>query len=240
MNELITRISPYNLWNGNRLPVGFERSEYTARLERLSGNRLVKILTGQRRAGKSFIMRQLAMKLVDSGVKCENILFINKELSVFDFIQNSDDLTRLVTIFREEVAKEGRIYIFIDEVQDITNWETAVNSLSQDYAFENEIFLSGSNSRLLSGELATLLSGRYVEMEVFPFSFSEYCGFYNLERGRESFLKYLNDGGLPELVNLNGTDVKQRYVEGLRDSIMLKDIVRRYMVKDIGLLDNLY
>lgn len=231
MNELITRISPYNLWNGNRLPVGFERSEYTARLERLSGNRLVKILTGQRRAGKSFIMRQLAMKLVDSGVKCENILFINKELSVFDFIQNSDDLTRLVTIFREEVAKEGRIYIFIDEVQDITNWETAVNSLSQDYAFENEIFLSGSNSRLLSGELTTLLSGRYVEMEVFPFSFSEYCGFYNLERGRESFLKYLNDGGLPELVNLNGTDVKQRYVEGLRDSILLKDI---------GLLDNLY
>lgn len=240
MNEVLVRIAPYNLWNGNILPVGFHRQGYTEMLENFTGNRLVKILTGQRRAGKSYIMRQLAMRLMETGVDGRNILFINRELSAFAFLQTSESLDSLIDIFRREVATGNKIYIFIDEVQDISGWEKAENSLSQDYTFEAEVFLSGSNSRMLSGELATLLSGRYISMNVYPFSYSEYIGVWGLGKNRDSFMRYLKDGGLPELINLADYDVKQRYVEGLRDSIMLKDIVRRYAIKDVGLLENLF
>ncbi len=240
MNQILTNISPYNLWDGNALPTGYQREEYTTKLTRFTGNRLVKILIGQRRTGKSFIMRQLAMKLLETGVDRRNILFINRELSAFSFLQTSTDLDNLIDSFRKEIASDGKIYIFIDEVQDISGWERTVNSLSQDYTFEAEIFLSGSNSRLLSGELSTLLSGRYIEMKVYPFSYTEYRGVWKFENTRESFINYLKDGGLPELINLSNTDVKQRYVEGLRDSIMLKDIVKRYAIKDVALLENLF
>ena len=240
MKDQLTKIAPYNLWDGNVLPTGYSRKEYTTQLESFTGNRLVKILTGQRRAGKSYIMRQLAMRLVETGVDRHNILFINRELSVFNFLQTSGNLDDLIDIFRTEIASEGKIYIFIDEVQDISGWERTINSLSQDYTFDAEIFLSGSNSRLLSGELATLLSGRYISIKVYPFSFAEYKDVRNLEKSRSSFLRYLKDGGLPELINLSDVEVKQRYVEGLRDSIMLKDIVKRYAIKDVALLENLF
>lgn len=240
MTSELEKISPYNLWNGNSLPVGFLRQEYASKLEKLTGNRLVKILTGQRRAGKSYIMRQLAMRLIEKGVDCRNILFINRELSPFSFLQTAEDLDRLIGAFRKEIATDKKIYIFIDEVQDIIGWEKTVNSLSQDYVYESEVFLSGSNSRLLSGELATLLSGRYISMMVYPFSFQEYSELWNLGKNRDSFMRYMKDGGLPELINLEDFEIKQRYIEGLKDSIMLKDIVKRYSIKDVDLLEHLF
>ncbi|MDE6086299.1 MAG: ATP-binding protein [Muribaculaceae bacterium] len=240
MEEYLEIIAPYNLWNGNKLPVGFNRPDYTERLMKYTGNRLIKVLTGQRRVGKSYIMRQIAMNLIESGVKDSNTLFINRELSVFDFINDATDLNNLVDAYRKRFNPEGKIYIFIDEVQEINDWERSVNSMSQDYTTDIELFISGSNSRLLSGELATLLSGRYVEMQVFPLSFTEYKSIYKLPSDRSSFLRYMKDGGLPELLNLPDDEVKQRYVSGLRDSIMLKDIVKRYSIKDVGLLENLF
>lgn len=240
MDEFLDIIAPYNLWHGNTLPIGFNRHSYTERLMRYTGNRLVKVLTGQRRVGKSYIMRQIAVELIRNGVKAENTLFINRELAVFDFIQNADDLNLLVNAYRNRFKPEGRIYIFIDEVQEIKDWERVVNSLSQDYTVDVEVFISGSNSRLLSGELASLLSGRYVELAVFPFSFTEYAEVHGLPSDRQSFLRYMHEGGLPELINLPDEEVKQRYMAGLRDSIMLKDIVKRYTIKDIGLLENLF
>lgn len=240
MEEYLDIIAHYNLWYGNQLPAGFIRDTYTGRLMKYTGNRLVKVLTGQRRVGKSYIMRQVATELIKNGVRPENTLFINCELSVFGFIRNADDLGRLVSAYRERFNPEGRLYIFIDEVQEIDEWERAVNSMSQDYTVEAELFISGSNSRLLSGELASLLSGRYVEFLIAPLSFDEYCGVHSLGRERGAFLRYLKEGGLPELINLPDEEVKQRYVAGLRDSIMLKDIVKRYSIKDVGLLESLF
>lgn len=240
MEEYLDIIAPYNLWYGNQLPAGFIRDTYTGRLMKYTGNRLVKVLTGQRRVGKSYIMRQVATELIKNGVRPENTLFINCELSVFGFIRNADDLGRLVSAYRERFNPEGRLYIFIDEVQEIDEWERAVNSMSQDYTVEAELFISGSNSRLLSGELASLLSGRYVEFLITPLSFDEYCGVHSLGRERGAFLRYLKEGGLPELINLPDEEVKQRYMAGLRDSIMLKDIVKRYSIKDVGLLESLF
>ena len=240
MDEYLDIIAPYNLWDGNKLPVGFTREVYTGQLMKYTGNRLVKVLTGQRRVGKSYIMRQTAMELLKKGVKAENTLFINRELSVFDFIQSARDIDRLIAAYRKKLKPKGRIYVFIDEVQEINEWERAVNSMSQDSTAETEVFISGSNSRLLSGELATLLSGRYVEFPVFPLSFDEYCNVYSLAHDRNAFLRFIKDSGLPELINLPDDEVKQRYVAGLRDSIMLKDIVKRYAIKDIGLLETLF
>lgn len=240
MDEKLDLIAPYNLWNGHTLPIGFSRDTYTDRLMGYTGNRLIKVLTGQRRVGKSFIMRQIAMKLVSEGVRAENTLFINRELSAFDFIRDADDLRNLVIAYRNNFKPVGKIYIFIDEVQDIKDWEKEVNSLSQDYTVDIEVFISVSNSKLLSGELATLISGRYIEMTVYPFSFSEYVEIHRLEKDRQSFLRYMNEGGLPDLINLHDKEVKERYMAGLRDSIMLKDIVKRHAVRDIGLLESLF
>ncbi len=240
MDEFLDIIAPYNLWNGNNLPTGFSRIHYTQQLLRYTGNRLIKVLTGQRRVGKSFIMRQLAVELINKGVCAENILFINRELAVFDFIQNAADLSRLVAAFRKRFMQRGTIYVFVDEVQEIDSWERAVNSMAQDYTVDIEVFISGSNSKLLSGELASLISGRYVEFSVYPFSFGEFVQVHNLVADRSSFMRYIHEGGLPELINLNDIDLKQRYVAGLRDSIMLKDIVKRYAIKDVSLLENLF
>ena len=239
MDEYLDLIAPYNFWNGNSLPVGFIRESYTDQLIRYTGNRLIKVLSGQRRVGKSYIMRQIASHLIHNGIKSENTLFINRELSVFDFIHSSDDLNHLVDVYRKKFKPQGKIYIFIDEVQEIKDWERSVNSMSQDYTVDIEVFISGSNSRLLSGELATLISGSYVELSVYPFSFSEFSAVHNLIPDRQAFLSYMQEGGLPELINLPDKDMKQRYMAGLRDSIMLKDIVKRYAIKDIGLLENL-
>lgn len=240
MDEFLDLIAPYNLWNGNSLPMGFERHSYTDRLMKYTGNRLIKVLTGQRRVGKSYIMRQIAMELIDNGIPRENTLFINRELAVFDFIRTAADLNGLVDAYRRKFKPEGRIFIFIDEVQEIDAWERAINSMSQDYTVEIEIFISGSNSRLLSGELASLLSGRYVEFPIFPLSFSEYAGIHDLPTDRPTYLRYMTDGGLPELIHLPDKEVKERYLCGLRDSIMLKDIVKRYAIKHVGLLENLF
>lgn len=240
MDEFLDIVSPYNLWHGNKVPGGFARPLYTSKILKYTGNRLIKVLTGQRRVGKSFILRQTASELIAGGVRAENTLFINCEIAAFDFIATNKELIELVDAYRRRFKPEGKIYIFIDEVQEIKDWERAVNSMSQDYTVDIEVFISGSNSRLLSGELATLLSGRYVEFTVYPLSFGEYAEIKNLPVSRDSYIKYMKDGGLPELMNLPDDELKQKYVEGIRDSIMLKDIVKRYAIKDVGLLENLF
>ena len=181
MKEKIKLVEKYNLWNGNTFPMGYVREGYIKKIYGFLGNKLVKVLVGQRRCGKSFILRQIAMKLVESGVSGNNILYLNREFIDFDFLQNYKDLDEFVKAYIEEIKPSGKIYIFIDEIQNIDEWERFVNSYSQDFTADYELIITGSNSKMLSGELSTLLSGRYVEFEIFPFSYSEYLGFYNLE-----------------------------------------------------------
>ena len=150
----------YNLWDSAPFDFGYERNGYTDKIAAYTGNRLVKVLVGQRRAGKSYLLRQVARRIVADGVQAENTLIINHELANFDFIATHKDLDELLRLYKSELKPKGKVYLFIDEVQMIEGWEKTVNSCSQDYAEEYEVFVSGSNSRLLSGELATLLSGR--------------------------------------------------------------------------------
>lgn len=116
-----------------------------------------------------------------------------------------------------------KFYIFIDEIQLIKDWEKTINSYSQDYTAEYELFISGSNSKLLSGELATLLSGRYVCFNVFPFSYQEYLMVTGKEQMKQSYLDYINSGGLPELFSLpNKLEIRQNYMSTIKDSILLR------------------
>jgi predicted AAA+ superfamily ATPase len=240
MIEIINSIRKYNFWDGNPMDLGYARFFYTNKIAQYIGNKLVKVLVGQRRAGKTYILRQIAAGLLSEGVKSENILYINKEYMELGTLQNAVELEKLYEAYRDALNPIGKTYIFIDEIQYIDEWERFVNSHSQDFAEPVELFISGSNSNLLSGELATLLSGRYLEFEVFPYSYTEYCGVTGQEKGDKSYRKYLQSGALPELFNLPNDEMKQNYVSSIKDTVMLRDIVARYNVKDVKLLDDLF
>lgn len=240
MKEKVKLVEKYNLWNGNTFPMGYVRESYIEKIYGFLGNKLVKVLVGQRRCGKSFILRQIAMKLVESGVSGNNILYLNREFIDFDFLQNYRDLDEFVKAYVEEIKPSGKIYLFIDEIQNIDEWERFVNSYSQDFTADYELVITGSNSKMLSGELSTLLSGRYVEFEIFPFSYSEYLGFYNLENNRQNYLEYLKSSGLPEMFNLDNEYFKTNYVESLKDTVLLRDIIQRYKIKNPKLLEDIF
>ncbi len=240
MIEIINSIRKYNFWDNDHMDLGYPRTFYTDKIGQYVGNKLVKVLVGQRRAGKSYILRQIAFKLLSAGVNSKNILYINKEYMELATLRSAIELEQLYKAYRDVLKPSGKAYIFIDEIQYIEEWERFVNSHSQDFAEPCELFISGSNSKLLSGELATLLSGRYVEFEVFPYSYTEFCGVTQQEKGRESYKEFLQTGALPELFNLPNYEMKQNYVSSIKDTVMLRDIVSRYNVKDVKLLDDLF
>jgi hypothetical protein len=240
MVELFELLKKYNFWGGNSPKTGFIRNNYIENLILYSNNSLIKIITGQRRVGKSYIMRQLIAKLINGGVNCKQIFYLNKELFVFDRLKTASQLDELIKLFESHISGEGKKYIFIDEVQEIEDWEKIVSSLSQDYNDEYELYITGSNSHLLSSELATLLSGRYVQFEIMPFTFNEFCSYLSLEANRSSYIKYIKSGGLPELFHLSNEEMKLHYIASLKDTIILRDIVQRYKIKDAVLLENLF
>jgi predicted AAA+ superfamily ATPase len=240
MEEKFNIVRKYNFWDGKNPELGFYRADYTDKILLYTNNRLVKVLIGQRRTGKSYILRQLANKLIDNGIDSQNILYINKEYTDFDFIANYTDLDDFVKLYKKQLNVSGKVYLFIDEIQNVTGWEHFVNSYSQDFTDDYEIFISGSNSKMLSGELATLLSGRYVNFEIFPFSFPEYLGMLKQECTRQNFIEYMESGGLPELFNLRGDEIKRNYVSAIKDTVFLRDIIQRYSVKEPKLLEDIF
>ena len=241
MNHIFEKIRKYNIWDGQSLQIGYERNNYLEKITEYIDTRLVKVLVGQRRVGKSYILRQIISFLTEhKKVDPQNIFFINKEYTAFDDIKTATDLENLFSYYKEHYQVNGKIYIFLDEVQNIGNWESFVNSYSQDFTQEFELFITGSNSNLLSGELATLLSGRYIEFEILPFSFFEFTGIKNLPAKKESFLTYLQTGGLPEMFHFNSEELNRNYSESLKNTVILRDIVGRHKIKDIQLLEDLF
>lgn len=240
MDENISLLRKYNFWDLNAIDLGYKRSEYTDKISDYIGNRLIKVLVGQRRAGKSYILRQVAWQLIENGVKPQNTLFINREFTDLDFLKTYKELDGLIKAYKKELNPSGKIYIFIDEIQLIEGWEKVINSYSQDYTTDYEVFISGSNSKMLSGELASLLSGRYVSFEIFPFSYTEFLGITEQENGRTSYLEYMNGGGLPELFMLNKPELKRNYISAIKDTVLLRDIIQRYNVRDARLLEDIF
>ena len=242
MIEIFNKLKEYNFWEGEVKKTGFKRVIYLKKIKKYLNNKLIKVLVGQRRVGKSYLMRQIIAELIslDFQVNPKNIFYLNKEIADFSSIDTHQKLLELIKTYKKTLKVKGKIYIFLDEVQEIRSWEKLVNSLSQDYKNEYEVFISGSNSRLLSSELASYISGRYVSFEIFPFLFSEYIELLELEKNKANFLEYLNTGGMPELFNLKDLEVQKHYIQDLKDSILFKDIVQRHKIKNASLLEDIF
>lgn len=240
MTENIVKIAKFNFWNRNFPDLGYLREEYLKKIHQFTGNKLVKVLVGQRRTGKSYLLRQIIGQLIQSGVPPQNTFYINKEFVEFDFLTDYKTVANLVNAYKKELNPVGKVYLFIDEIQNIDGWERLIDSYSQDFVDSYEIFITGSNSQMLSGELATLLSGRYVSFHAYPFSFSEFCQYKKTEQTKLSYLDYLQTGGLPELFHLPEHETKRHYISAVKDTVLLRDVIQRYNIKDAKLLDDIF
>lgn len=241
MEKWLQKIGRYNLWDGKQPNQGFLRATYLEKIAGYIGNKLVKVIVGQRRSGKSYLLRQIMNYLHEvKNVNPKNIFYLNKEYIAFDEITTDSDLELLYRQYLANFEVTGKKWIFLDEVQNIKDWEKFVNSYAQDFTDEYELFVTGSNSKLLSGELATLLSGRYVEFEVLPFGLREMAMARESEVNREFFIDYLKTGGLPEILTLHDEEVRRHYVEDLINTIILRDIAMRSQINDIALLKEVF
>ena len=215
-------------------PAYIERPLYLDRVEPHLGKDVIKALVGQRRVGKSYMLFQLMDRIAARDPDVQ-VLYINKELHEFAAIRTSEDLLAHVEAHR---VGGRRLALLIDEVQDIEGFERALRSLSAEGG--TDIICTGSNARLLSGELASLLSGRYVELKVYGLSYGEFLRFHGLERSREAFSSYLRFGGLPYLRNLAlEEEIVFDYLRSILDAILLKDVVARYQVRNVDFLQRL-
>ncbi|MEI6349343.1 MAG: ATP-binding protein [Bacteroidota bacterium] len=204
------------------------------RIKPYIGKSLIKVLIGQRRVGKSYLLKQI-MELILIQDPDTQIIYINKELHEFSAIKDADDL---FAYLNETVKGENKVALFIDEVQDIKSFEITLRDLATRPNYD--IYCTGSNANLLSSELATYLSGRYIEIKIFGLSYSEFLTFHNQEDSISSFNNYLKIGGLPYLINLSSDiDVVYEYLKNIYNTILLKDVVARYKVRNISFLENL-
>jgi len=195
---------------------------------------IIKVIIGQRRVGKSYMLFQIMDEII-SLHENPNIIYINKELYDFENIHNHNDLLAYIQSNEE---KKGKQYIFIDEVQDIEDFEKALRSLQAKGGYD--IYCTGSNAKLMSGELATYLSGRYIEIKVYSLSFIEFVEFHKLKNDKDSLIKYFKYGGLPYLINLELAEhIIYDYLKNIYAAILFKDIVKRHNVRNINYLENL-
>lgn len=196
---------------------------------------LIKVITGIRRCGKSVLLMQIMQELIAEGTNENHIVYINFEDYDYSFIRTGIDLHEYI---KGKIEDEDKYYIFCDEIQVIPEFERVVNSIRMKYGAS--IFITGSNGKLLSGELATFLSGRYVSFYIQPFSFKEVCEIRGLERTEvteEVLQDYMIWGGLPQRFLMQGEEQTKTFLRDVYDTIVLKDIVQRAGVKDIDLFN---
>jgi len=214
------------------------RQAYLERLRPFLGKPVVKVLTGMRRVGKSYLMRQIIEQLRRDGVPEGNILYIDKESVAFDDLRTYRDLDKAV---QAALGKRGGSrFLFVDEVQEIEGWERAIASIAGQGNID--IAVTGSNAHLFSSELATRMSGRYVEFPIYALSFQEHLTFRGASRQdpQAEFLDYLRFGGLPAIHHFDrDADTIYQYVASVFSTIVLKDIVRRHQVRNVMLLESI-
>jgi len=211
----------------------FIREKYLHKVRPFIGRNIIKVLTGQRRVGKTTILRQI-MDLVKSEDKGANIIYINKEEHAFKAIKTAEDLFQYV---RKKMVQGKNNYAFIDEIQEVAEFEIALRQL---FAKGIDLYCTGSNARMLSGDLATHLSGRYVEFHINSLSYSEFLQIHKMTNDNESLNKFIRFGGMPYLINLQFDDeIVYGYLKSIYSTIILKDIVARYNIRDIDFLERL-
>lgn len=217
-----------------------KRETYMSRIRPFIGNDLVKVLTGIRRSGKSVMLDLIKEELCASGIDSRQFISIN-----FENMSNVRLCT--ATALHDEIIRQaseigGKVYLFFDEIQEVKDWEKCINSFRVE--LDCDIYITGSNAKLLSGELATYLAGRYVEFVIYPFSFGEFMELYRTiypeADSRKCFSNYLTAGGMPYLSNLRYEETASRqYLRDLFNSVELKDIVKRNNIRDVDLLERI-
>lgn len=214
-----------------------ERKTYLDAIRPFINKPMIKAITGIRRCGKSTLLQQIISLLKGQGVSDSEILYINKELFEFDEIKNYKDLHGYIT--GNSKSKKNKVYVFIDEIQEIVTWEKAVNSLLAETNYD--IYITGSNARLLSSELATLLSGRYVEFRMQTLLYSEFKELLHSKNqwdGIGDFDLFLKYGGFPGIHHLEMDDsVVRQYLQSIYNTVLLKDIILKNNIRDAAMLD---
>ncbi len=207
-----------------------KREEYLKRIRPFMQKEIVKVLTGIRRCGKSVMLELIKEDMVLQGIEKENFLSINFETRAVSYVKSVEETYEVVRKFAE--SRSGKIYLFLDEIQELSRWEKLINSIMID--FDVDIYITGSNAKMLSGELATYLGGRYVEFKIYPFSFAEVLKMLPDRSEVEVFQTYLIKGGMPFLYQfpLDEQSTKQ-YLCDIYDSIVLKDIMHRNNIRDV-------
>lgn len=212
------------------------RENYLKKMIDAKDTEFIKVITGVRRSGKSTLLLMFKDYLINNGIKDDNIIYINFESAEFDDIKDYKDLYKYI----KEKIKKGRVYLLLDEIQNVKSWEKTINSFKVD--FDIDIYITGSNAYLLSSELSTLLSGRYIEIKMYPLSFKEFLKFNNYDNTNldDKFNEYLKYGGLPAITLIKDNDeLVLSYLNGIYNTIVKKDIVDRNNIKDVALLENI-
>ncbi len=217
-----------------------KREQYMQRIRPFIDGDLIKVLTGIRRSGKSVMLELIQEELIASGVSREQIVAINFENMSNAYLCNAVALHEMIIQRANEI--QGKVYLFFDEIQEVTDWEKCINSFRVE--LNCDIYITGSNAKLLSGELATYLAGRYVEFVIYPFSFSEFIELYRTiypdASEAQCFQWYLLIGGMPYLSNLRyEEEASKQYLQDLYNSVELKDIIKRNNIRDVDLLERI-
>jgi predicted AAA+ superfamily ATPase len=216
----------------------YTRNFYLDKIKPFMGKPVIKIITGVRRVGKSCFLKQIIQLLKQQQVNEKNILYIDMEQLEFDFIKNYRDLNNYVN--RSFSSIPGDKYLFIDEIQEIEQWEKTINSLLNKGSMD--IYITGSNAHLFSSELATLVSGRYIEFPIYSLSFKEFLLFRGNQKKDQfqEFQDYLRYGGLPGIHHFEFVeDILYQYLRSIYDTIVLKDIIKRHDIRNVNLLENI-
>lgn len=217
-----------------------KRELYMKRIRPFMGTELIKVMTGIRRCGKSVMLDLIKEELLDSGISPAQFISINFEDLSYSHLQTAKALHEEITKRAAEI--NGKVYLFFDEIQEVEDWEKCVNSFR--VTLDCDIYITGSNAKLLSGELSTYLAGRYVEFVIYPFSFAEFMELYRPiapdDSVQKCFQKYLLAGGMPYLANIRYEEAPSKlYLHDLFNSVQLKDIVKRNKIRDVDLLERI-
>lgn len=210
-----------------------KREPYFSKILGYKDKKIIKVVTGVRRCGKSTLLSMYRQYLLDNGVDTEQIIFINFEDLKYENILDKSSLYEYLT---ENMSKDKMNYIFLDEVQNVSEFEKVINSV---FLRENvDIYITGSNSYMLSGELATFLTGRYIQIEMLPFSLAEYEKILNISDNSKGYRSYIENTSFPYAINLTEKNQKNEYLKGIYNSIVLKDIVQRKNITDVMMLES--
>jgi len=244
-DELKRNLSSRSFWDNKTaiyiLPKdNIPRNAYIEKISTLERTNVVVTLMGQRRCGKSIIARQYIKYLWENNVPKTNIFYINLFLKSLADVKNTITFFQAISWWIEEMAVVDQpCYLILDEVQELEDWDENIASIFEDPVINCQIIITGSNSKMLSEELATELSGRYTSLQIFPFSFEEYCNYTQREQNITNFQLYLGIGGMPEVIKTVDEEQRQRLITDIINSTVKHDIVARYNPTNPRLLNDL-